>query len=147
MGPHSLDTVVELLGQGDHNESETTQECKDECEGEVVDPIFDPIEEEPDKDGRKGVRFEVVVPVPHPSRDLRVVGARRGLHIVQKRKVHGRRRVVGKGSVVQAVGLKYFPVVTRCRLNLVQKFGRVRGSERRAGSMGGSGGQEGLAPD
>jgi len=74
-GPHSLDAVVELLGQGDHNESETTKECKDECEGEVVDPIFDPIEEEPDEDGRKGVRFEVVIPVPHPSRDLRVVGA------------------------------------------------------------------------
>src|SRR5258706_91445 len=30
-------------------------------------------------------------------------------------------------------------VVTDCRLNLVQRFGRVRGSERRAESVGGSG--------
>lgn len=95
---HSLDAVIELLSQGDHKESETTNECKHEHEREVVNPIFDPIEKEPDEDGRKGVRFEVVVPVPHPSRDLRVMGARGRLHMVHKRQVHGRRgrEAVGK---------------------------------------------------
>jgi hypothetical protein len=145
-GLYSLEAIVELPGQGDRDESETAKECQDEGEGEVVDPIFDPIEEEADEDGRQGVRFEVVVPVPHPSRDLRVVGARWGLHIVQERQIHGR-QVAGKGSVVQGVGLVCFAVVTGFRLKLVQKFERVRDSERRAGSMGGSGGQDWLALD
>ena len=146
VGLYSLEAVVELPGQGDRDESETAKECQDKGEGEVVDPIFDPIEEEADEDGRQRVRFEVVVPVPHPSRDLRVVGARWGLHIVHERQIHGR-QVAGKENVVQGVSLVYFAVVTGCRLKLVQKFERVRDSERRAGSMGGSGGQDGLALD
>lgn len=47
----SLEAVVELLGQGDRDESETAKKGKDECEGEVVDPVFDPIEEEANEDG------------------------------------------------------------------------------------------------
>ena len=78
------------------------------------------------------------------------MGARRGLHVVQEREIHGRCQVVSKGSVVQGVSfgyLVYFAVVTGCRLKIVQGFERVRGSEREAGSMGGSGGQDGLALD
>ena len=51
----------------------------------------------------------MVVPVPHPSRNLRVMGARGRLHMVYKRQVHGRRgrgAVGKKGAFVQAVGLR-----------------------------------------
>jgi len=152
---HSLDAVVELLGQGDRDEREPTKKGKDEGKGEVVDPIFDPIEEEADEDGREGVRFEVVVPVPDPSRDLRVMRAGWGLHIVQKRKVHERRRVVGKGQrkgvfVVQAgrqaVGLFDY----RLLFGFITEIRACSRQRAASGSVGGCGwrwGQERLAPE
>ena len=60
---YSLDGVIEPLVQGDRDESETTKECEDEGEGEIVNPLFGTIEEEPNKDGRKGGWFEVIVQV------------------------------------------------------------------------------------